>query len=151
MRSAVFFAVLFAAFPVQADLYRWIDPQSGSVKYSSVPPPWLGDPEREARSPRVEVISVRPAGARVPADNPAAPRPAASLEVSWRAMLRELSLLPQRADLDRSGVAIQQQLRAYETLRAELDRTDPPGAARRRAEESSVMEQIKRGLGAQLR
>ena len=143
--------MLSAAFPAQADLYRWVDPQSGSVKFSSVPPPWLGDAEREARSPKVEVISARPASVPAPAGNPAVLRPAASLEVSWRAMLRELSLLPQRADLDRSGVAIQQQLRAYETLRAELDRTDPLGAARRRAEESSVMEQIKRGLGAPLR
>jgi len=145
--KALLLALLATALPAHADLYRWVDPQSGSVKFSSVPPPWLGDPEREARSPRVEVISTRPSAPPAGADKPAPARPAAVLETSWRAQLRQLAALPQRPDLERSAEAIQQQLRAYEALRAELDRADPSGAARRRAEETSVMEQLRRGLG----
>ena len=68
---ALFLIAAFAAFPALADLYRWIDPESGSVKFSSVPPPWYGDAERERRAPPVEVIRDK---ARAPA------RPAAELE-----------------------------------------------------------------------
>jgi hypothetical protein len=49
-----------AAVPAHADLYRWIDPQSGSVKYSSVAPPWYGDAGRQARAPAVEVLPSAP-------------------------------------------------------------------------------------------
>lgn len=42
-----------------ADLYRWVDPESGSVKFSSYPPPWYGDEARERRAPKVEVIPAR--------------------------------------------------------------------------------------------
>jgi hypothetical protein len=146
MRAALLLALLAAALPAQADLYRWVDPQSGSVKFSSLPPPWLGDPEREARSPRVEVIGARPAGTTARAETPASARSATALEASWRALLRQLASLPQRPEFERSAEAIQQQLRAYEALRAELDRADPVGAARRRAEETTVMEQLRRGL-----
>lgn len=71
-----FLLLLATLAPVQAnaDLYRWVDPETGSVKLSSYPPPWYGDPEREARSPAVEVIG-SPAPAR-PVAKPA-PKPAA--------------------------------------------------------------------------
>jgi len=42
-----------------ADLYRWVDPQTGSVKFSSYPPPWFGDPAQARRAPKVEVIPAR--------------------------------------------------------------------------------------------
>ena len=45
---------------------------------------------------------------------------------------------------------MQQQLEAYQALSAELDRLDPAGAARRRAQEVGVMETLRRGLEAQL-
>jgi hypothetical protein len=45
--------------PAGADLYRWVDPESGSIKFSSYPPPWYGDPARERRAPKVEVIPER--------------------------------------------------------------------------------------------
>jgi hypothetical protein len=45
--------------PAAADLYRWVDPESGSIKFSSYPPPWFGDPAKERRAPKVEVIPDR--------------------------------------------------------------------------------------------
>jgi len=43
--------------PAAADLYRWVDPESGSVKFSSYPPPWFGDAAKQGRAPKVEVIA----------------------------------------------------------------------------------------------
>ena len=145
---ALALGLLLAAMPAHADLYRWIDPQTGSVKFSSVPPPWHGDAAKEARSPKVEVISSQPA-AKPGAEKPAAPRPLASLEDRWRAMLQVFDALPSRADFNRAGQGIQQQVQAYEAMRAELDRQDPSGAARRRAEEAGILERLKKGLEAQ--
>jgi len=45
--------------PAAADLYRWVDPATGSVKFSSYPPPWFGDPALDRRAPKVEVIPER--------------------------------------------------------------------------------------------
>ena len=53
------YCLLLAALPAHADLYRWVDPQSGSVKFSNLPPPWYGDPLRQAGSPAVEGITHR--------------------------------------------------------------------------------------------
>lgn len=146
------YCLLLAALPAQADLYRWVDPQSGSVKLSSVPPPWYGDSLRQAGSPAVEVIPYQAPG-KPPAalaEKPAAPRQLASLEERWRAMLQFFVALPREADFDRAGEGIQQQVQAYEAVRAELDRMDPSGAARRRAQEGGSIERLKKGLGAQL-
>ena len=57
MRILLLLATLTAALAPQAahaDLYRWVDPQTGSVKFSSYPPPWFGDQARERtrRRPR---------------------------------------------------------------------------------------------------
>ena len=132
-----------------ADLYRWIDPQSGSTKYSNFPPPWHGDPLREGASPAVEVLPYQ-APAKPPAEKPAAPSPLGRLEERWRSMLQLLSVTPQRADFERAGEGLQQQVKAFEAVRAELDRQDPGGAARRRAEEVGAFERLKKGLEAQL-
>lgn len=145
------YCLLLAALPAHADLYRWIDPQTGSVKFSSVPPPWYGDPLRQARSPAVEVISYQAPGKAPAADaeKPAAPRALSSLEARWRAMLQVFNALPKEADFDLAGEGIQQQVQAYEAVRAELDRMDPSGAARRRAQEGGIFERLKKGLDAQ--
>jgi hypothetical protein len=74
---------LLATAPALADLYRWVDPRTGSVKYSSYPPPWYGDPAQERRAPKVEHI---PAAREAPPikpmpgleDKPAAPATAAA-------------------------------------------------------------------------
>jgi hypothetical protein len=141
------YCLLLAAFPAHADLYRWVDPQSGSVKFSSLPPPWYGDARRQAGAPAVEVLSYQPAVK--PAPPP--PRAQSALEERWRGLLRVLAVLPQQPDFDRAGQAIQQQVQAYEAVRAELDRMDPNGAARRRAEEGGLFERLKKGLEAQIR
>ncbi|HEX9395441.1 MAG TPA: hypothetical protein VF943_01760 [Burkholderiales bacterium] len=146
MKALLLLVALAAALPARADLYRWIDPETGSVKLSNLPPPWFGDAEREARSPKVDVISGPSQGAPAPAERPAAARTPAALEANWRVLLRELDSLPQRPEVERSALAIQQKLRAYEALRAELDRADPAGATRRRPEETPVLERLIKGL-----
>ncbi len=152
MRLLLLLAAL-AASPAQADLYRWIERDSGTVKYSSYPPPWFGDPEREPRFPAVEVIRYQgPAGA--PSD-PAAAKPApgaalvGALEAQWKALTQFFSSLPPSTDFARAGAGIQQQLEAYQALSAELDRMDPAGAARRKAQEAGIFETIRGGLQAQ--
>jgi hypothetical protein len=136
-----------------ADLYRWVDPQSGSVKFSNQPPPWHGDAARERVSPKVEVISSQPKPAPAPAApaRPAAPPGLAGMELQWRAMLEELAGLPERPDYARLGDSIQRQLQVYEATRAEVDRVDPDGATRRRAAERGVVERVRRGLEARPR
>jgi hypothetical protein len=140
--------IAFTAFPAHADLYRWIDRETGSVKFSSYPPPWLGDPEKERKAPAVEVIPYRGPAA------PAKPSPAASLiatlEARWASLMQFFATLPPTTDFNRAGAGIQQQLEAYQALSAELDRLDPAGAQRRRAQEAGVFETMRRGLEAQL-
>jgi len=57
--AAVLACAVPYAGPAAADLYRWVDPETGSVKFSNYPPPWHGDPELERRAPKVEVIPER--------------------------------------------------------------------------------------------
>src|SRR5262245_62586926 len=118
------------AFPARADLYRWVDPASGSVKFSNTPPPWFGDPERERSAPRVEVIRERGAAAlpkpAAPPEGAAARATAvAALEARWFELAKLLASLPPGSDLSRAEPAARQQLEAYQALGAELDRLDP--------------------------
>ncbi|OFZ87230.1 MAG: hypothetical protein A2W21_01775 [Betaproteobacteria bacterium RBG_16_66_20] len=71
---------LFQAGPAAADLYRWVDPETGSVKFSSYPPPWYGDEAAQRGAPKVEVIppvrtppSAAESGSAAPAKPPEAP------------------------------------------------------------------------------
>lgn len=76
IRPALAAAVLAWAGAAAADLYRWVDPETGSVKFSNYPPPWYGDPARERRSPKVEVIPDRGAAKPEPkAEEEARPEP----------------------------------------------------------------------------
>lgn len=70
MRTFFLLAILGWAGAAAADLYRWVDPDTGSVKFSSYPPPWYGDPAKEKRAPKVQVIpgSVSAPAAKPPAD-----------------------------------------------------------------------------------
>ncbi len=152
MRSLVLLAGL-AAVPAHADLYRWIDPESGSVKYSSVAPPWYGDPERQARAPAVEVVPYAPPGVSPRKPDEAARSgqpPVSALEARWRAFLHGFSTLT-TSDFQRAGRGLGEQLQAYQAVVLELDRMDPAGAARRRAQEAPVMEKLQKGLEAQLK
>lgn len=147
MRALAFLALAALALPVQAQLYRWIDPQTGSVKFSSYPPPWQGVSD----APAVEVIRYEPPAPPKPAAQP--PRPGgefvAALEAQWKQLVQFFNGLASKQDFQRAGGGLQQQLEAYQALSAELDRIDPAGAARRRAEEAGVIETIRKGLAVQ--
>ena len=106
------------------DLYRWVDRQTGSVRYSTSPPPWYGDPEKERTSPPVEVIRDNAPGAA------AKPTPKAR----WRELNRFFNSLPPGTDFARPAEGLRSQIEAYQTLSRELDRLDPAGAERRRAQ-----------------
>ena len=138
---ALFVAALISA-PAHADLYRWIDPQTGSVKLSNLPP---ADPATAA-----EVVPYRgPFGAPVQAQPAAAssdPGLLATLEARWRALLAELAALAENKDAARGGEGLRQHLEAYEAVRAELDRIDPAGKKRREAETTGVLERFARLL-----
>ena len=47
-------ALVLLSFCVHAELYRWIDRASGSVKYSSTPPPWYGDAAKERKEQELD-------------------------------------------------------------------------------------------------
>jgi len=137
---ALAFVLLAAALPAHADLYRWIDPESGSPKFSSSPPPWY----ETGSGPAVERIpSARPAAGRTATpEKPAAPLQANALEAQWRAVLLEIARLPPQADPNNESV--RQQLSAYQSLTEELDRVDPAGRGRRAAEQLSILQKAKR-------
>lgn len=138
MKALLLIAGLAAA-PAHADLYRWIDPESGSVKYSSVAPSWYGDAGRGG--PAVEVVPSQ--APRIPTEKSRDPS-ASGLEARWRAFLQSFSALAASGDFEGAGRAIQQQLETYQGLVAELDRLDPAGRGRRRAEEAMVLEKLKK-------
>ena len=147
MRPLLFPLFLWAT-AADADLYRWIDPESGSVKYSSVAPSWYGDGERQGRAPAVEVVPYAPTGvpARKPEEAATPGRTAvAALEARWRAFLQAFSALT-TSDFENAGRGLGEQLRAYQAVVLELDRLDPAGAARRRAQEAPVMEKLEMAL-----
>ena len=77
-------AFLLLCSAAQADLYRWVDPESGSIKFSNSPPPWYETPN----GPKVE---------RVPYAPPA-PKPAAEIPVTapGRAPTTPAAALPPR-------------------------------------------------------
>jgi hypothetical protein len=148
-----------ASSPVQADLYRWIDRETGSVKLSNTPPPWFGDAEKERGAPAVEVIRYRGssgspgAAAPKPAAAPQSAAPAsvvADLEARWARLTQFFATLSPSTDFSRAGAAIQQQLDAYQALSAELARVDPAGTPRRRVQELGVLEKLRQGMAAQL-
>jgi hypothetical protein len=145
---AVVVFLFFRAGPAAADLYRWIDPETGSIKYSSYPPPWYGDEAKQRRAPKVELI---PAGS----DTVARPEPGAlpqegarrmeALEAQRKAMLQQLSGLAAQAGSERGGPALQKQLGAYAVLADQIDRLNPEGAAARRGELQTAIEKIGKG------
>jgi hypothetical protein len=139
----VLLALALGAVPAHADLYRWVDPATGSVKFSNAPPPWYGDPERERSAPPVEVIRERSSPARpkpaAPPEGAAARATAvAALETRWYELAKLVAALPPGTDLSRVDPTVRQQLEAYRALGAELERLDPAGSTRRRAAEADL-------------
>lgn len=143
MRALVLLACV--ALPAHAELYRWIDPETGSVKLSSLPP---ADPTVGA-----ELVPYKAPAARKPPATPAVSKPAAAaslpaLQARWSELLTQLTgVTPQ--DFSRGSEGLKQHMEAYEAVRAELDRMDPGGAARRNAESTSIFEKLKQGFAAQ--
>jgi hypothetical protein len=138
--------LLCIATPARADLYRWIDPESGSVKLSNLPPVEPGV--------NAEVVSFRAPAAPKPAVTAevAASKPAANPIEVLQARLTELmtqltGASPQ--DFARAGEGLRQHIEAYDAVRAELDKLDPAGAARRRAESMSFLDKLKQGISTQ--
>jgi hypothetical protein len=137
--------------PAAADLYRWVDPETGSIKYSSTPPPWYGDARRERRAPKVEVIPSleRRGAAAFSADAAATPAVAgaeslAVLEARRRQALEALRLAAAQASGAIAPADLARRIEAYAALVAELDRLDPQGAAARRAETQAALAAIAR-------
>jgi len=140
MRALLLFFCLVA--PAHADLYRWIDPDTGSVKLSSLPPSESGInaeivPYRAPASPKPPAAPAKPAASLVQA-----------LQAKWSEILTQITGLSTQ-DFQRGGEGLKQHLEAYEAVRVELDRIDPAGAARRRAESDSLVDKVKQGLAAQ--
>jgi hypothetical protein len=123
--------LLLVAAPAHADLYRWVDPDSGSVKFSSLPPE---NPQLHA-----EVVPYR---APKQAASAAAANSLAALETRWRAAVLQLATKGAQ-DMARDRGALRQELETYEALRAELDRRDPAGAQRRAAETGAMVERLR--------
>ena len=149
MKYLVLLLLVLGGASVHADIYRWVDRETGTVKFSHRPPPWYGDPEKARDAPAVEVIQYR----AEPAKPPAAPKPAAGLaglQARMNEIVKSFSVLPSTNEFERAGAAIQQQIEAYQALSAELDRLDPAGAARRREQDAPILERLRRGLEAQL-
>jgi hypothetical protein len=116
--------LLAAASLAHADLYRWVDPESGSVKLSNTPPPWY----ERGGGPEVERIPYTVPGARSPAADPLAPTSVAVLQARWREALLAVSSQPTK-----------ESMQALARLNAELDKADPQGARRRQEEISSIL------------
>lgn len=139
MRALALLAA-WIALPAHADLYRWIDPESGSVKLSTMPPT---DPAIGAQIVPFKAPAAPKPPAAVVVSKPSPPTGSVeALQVRWSELLTRLSgASPQ--DFSRGGEGVRQQIQAYEAVRIELDRLDPAGAARRRAEAASVFEKLK--------
>ena len=150
----VLMSLLLIGLSAHADLYRWVDRETGSVKFSNTPPPWFGDPQRERSAPAVEIVPYRgpgtpPRSAATPEVSPETARLVASLETHWATLVRFFAALPPTTDF-RPGTGMQQQIDAYQAVSAELDRLDPAGTPRRRAQEAGIFETLRRAREAQV-
>jgi len=134
------------AFSVHADLYRWVDPETGSVKFSSYPPPWFGDPAQERRAPKVEVIPERRPGQSSAAEaaGGADGRGVEALEAQRRALLQQF---PQVVARGGGPDAMRKYVESYAALSEQLDRLDPARAELRRAELQAAMDRIIKDAG----
>lgn len=145
MRTLALLLLLSAS--ARADLYRWVDPATGSVKFSNLPPepgvnaqvlPYQGPvpPKSTAPSPAsAKPLTVAPADASsVPA-----------LEAQFNVLYAQLASAPPESYRNADN-KLQGQMQSYEALRAELDRVDPAGAPRRSAATLALVERLKQAL-----
>lgn len=160
MRVVVAVAVMAWAGAAGADLYRWVDRDSGSIKYSSYPPPWYGDEAKQRRAPKVEVIPAGRSSTKAsPSPQDAEPDPGSrgdgskaleALEARRKQLLGAISAIPPNFDYSRDGPAFRRQLEAFQAVSVEMDRIDPKGAEQRLAEAKTAIERIAAALRSQL-
>jgi hypothetical protein len=127
-----------------ADLYRWVDPETGSVKFSSYPPPWYGDEAKQRRAPKVEVIparSDRAVGSEAASAAQEGAKRMEALEAQRKVLLQQLS----KPGAERGNQALQKQLEAYAALTEQMDKLDPMGATTRRGEMQVLIDRIMKG------
>ncbi len=149
MRLAVAMAVFLWPLAAAADLYRWVDPETGSVKFSSYPPPWYGDQAKQHRAPKVERIPTgRDPAARADVAEGSAQDAAKSyeaLEAQRKAMLQQMPSIAARGGSERGVPALQKHLEAFGALSEQIDRLNPEGAAARRTEAEAVLQKLIKG------
>ena len=130
-----------------AELYRWRDPQSGRIKYSSYPPPWYGDESRAANAPKVEVLGGdKPGGdANAKAPDPMAEKVAEVIqfmEQRREQLLSRITVARASAGFSPTDPGFRADLEAYRNVTRELDKFDPKGAGARRRADSRVFENL---------
>ena len=162
MRFAAVSAVLLFAWAnhAAADLYRWVDPETGSVKFSSYPPPWFGDAAAQQRAPKVEHI---PAGTPATATEslppevrePSRPLPEAggklqapissSTEERRKGLLKQIAAqvaalaVAKPEEGARINADMADRVREYNSAETFLAQVDPGGEAARRADWNEVV------------
>ncbi len=151
-RIAVPIAVLMCLWAGSAagQLYRWVDPETGSVKLSSYPPPWFNDAAKQPRAPKVEVITpARTAPAFEPRQEldrePAAPpsdgpprgdRRAALLKLLVQRVAALVAATPEAAE--RAFAALSDPLQELEQLDRQSKATNPKEETARLEEKSRL-------------
>jgi hypothetical protein len=145
MRLLAMIALLWAGAAV-ADLYRWVDPETGSVKYSNIPPPWFGNDEKQRRAPKVERIPERARPAPLQ-EEAAAARAESVVPVASLTGLeaRRKQLMLQLAATVSEPAEFQKLLEEYARLIAQMNEKDPKGAPGRRAEAEAVLGKLVKG------
>jgi hypothetical protein len=141
---------MLISLPAHAELYRWIDPESGSVKLSTLPP---SDPRIDAQVVPYKGPASPPPTAAATTQAMAVPAPPnaggiGQLESRWSDLLSKITGLTP-TEVAKGGDGLRQHVEAYEAVSAELDRLDPAGAARRKAQSETMFERLKKGLAAQ--
>ena len=162
MRFAAASAVLLFAWAnhAAADLYRWVDPETGSIKYSSYPPPWFGDAANQPRAPQVEHIPAGAPGTAVESPlpdmkEPSKPLPEAggklqapansSTEERRKGLLKQIAAhaaalaVAKPEEGARISANMAERVREYNSAETFLTQVDPGGEAARRAEWNEVV------------
>jgi len=138
--------LLFLAASAHADLYRWVDPATGSVTYSNVPPADPGvSPQVVPYSGPLPPKSPPPPSLAKPA--PAVPPTASvsALQAEFESLYTQLASTPPE-NFRNAGEALRRQMQTYEGLRSQLDELDPAGASRRAAATLALAERVRKGL-----
>ncbi len=101
---------MFLAASAHAQLYRWVDPDSGSVKFSSLPP----------SDARVQAEGVTPRSVPLPKAAPSLPsQQVAPRETRWRELLAKLMTVTEK-DVLLSPDGVRQDIEVLQAQRAEL-------------------------------